>query len=154
MATKTRSRRPAAKTKSKTKRKAKRASASTGGAGTALIGWITHTELASADPDATKAWCAKALGWKFRPSMQMSDGGEYHLFTYSELGGGGIRANQPPEVPGTVPYVQVKSVKAAYDRSLRAGAEEMMSPMAVMEDLWIAIVRAPGGVPIGLAGKK
>ena len=36
-----------------------------------LYGWITHTELASADPTATKAWCAKVLGWTFMPSVPM-----------------------------------------------------------------------------------
>lgn len=67
-----------------------------------LYGWITHTELASRDPAATKAWCANVLGWTFKPSLPMP-GGEYHLFAYSDKGGGGI-------------------------------------------------VRAPGGVPIGLSG--
>ena len=27
-----------------------------------LYGWITHTDLASTDPTATKAWCAEVLG--------------------------------------------------------------------------------------------
>jgi hypothetical protein len=57
-------------------------------------------------------------------------------------------------VPGAVPYVQVANVKKAYDKALREGAEEMMPPSPVMADLVIAIVRAPGGVPIGLAGPK
>jgi hypothetical protein len=35
-----------------------------------LYGWITHTELASADPAATKLWCAKVLGWTFKPSFR------------------------------------------------------------------------------------
>ena len=64
-----------------------------------LNGWITHTELASADPLATKAWCAKVLGWTFRPSFSMPGGGEYHLFAYSDKGGGGIRATNASEAP-------------------------------------------------------
>ena len=55
-----------------------------------LYGWITHTELASADPAATKTWCAKVLGWTFKPSFPMPGGGEYHLFSYSDQGGGGL----------------------------------------------------------------
>lgn len=63
-----------------------------------LNGWVTHTELASADPAATRDWCAKVLGWTFKPSFPIP-GGEYHLFAYSDQGGGGIGANNPPEVP-------------------------------------------------------
>ena len=120
----------------------------------ALDGVITHTEFASHDPDATKTWLSKALGWKFRPSMPMGDGTTYHLFKYAEQQGGGIRVNSPAEEPGTVPYVQVANVKKAFDRAIKAGAEEMMPPSPVMEDLHIAIVRAPGGVAIGFAGPK
>lgn len=114
-------------------------------------GWVTHTELASADPAATKEWCAKVLGWKFKPSFP-TPGGEYHLFAYSELGGGGIRANNPPEMPGTIPYVHVENTQAAFEKALREGAEEMLSPIKVMEGVTVAIVRAPGGVPIGFSG--
>jgi predicted enzyme related to lactoylglutathione lyase len=106
------------------------------------------------DPNATRKWCAKVLGWTFRPSFPMPDGGEYLLYMYSDKGGGGIRPNNPPEVPGSIPYVQVASVKAAFAKAIREGAEEMMAPEAIAEDLSIAIVRAPGGVPIGLAGPK
>jgi predicted enzyme related to lactoylglutathione lyase len=117
-----------------------------------LYGWITHTELASSAPDATKAWCAKVLGWTFKPSFPIPGGGEYHLFAYSDKGGGGIRPNNPPEVPGSIPYVHVADARAAFQKALREGAEEMLPPERVMEGVTIALVRAPGGVPIGLAG--
>jgi predicted enzyme related to lactoylglutathione lyase len=116
-----------------------------------LYGWITHTELASADPAATKEWCAKVLGWKFKPSFPIP-GGENHLFAYSNQGGGGIRPNNPPEVPGSIPYIHVADAQAAFDKALREGAEEMLSPTRVMEGVTVAIVRAPGGVPIGFSG--
>jgi predicted enzyme related to lactoylglutathione lyase len=116
-----------------------------------LYGWITHTELASAAPEATKAWCAKVLGWTFKPSFPIP-GGDYHLFAYSDKGGGGIRANNPPEMPGSIPYVQVADTRAAFEKALQEGAQEMLAPERVMEGISIAIVRAPGGVPIGLAG--
>jgi hypothetical protein len=78
----------------------------------------------------------------------------YHLFMYSNQGGGGIRVSSPAEEPGTVPYVQVGNVKKAFDRAIKAGAVEMMPPSPVMDDLYIAIVRAPGGVTVGFAGPK
>ena len=117
-----------------------------------LYGWITHTELASSAPAATKAWCAKVLGWTFKPSFRVPGGGEYHLFAYSDKGGGGIRQNNPPEMPGSIPYVHVADVRAAFEKALREGAEEMYPPERVMAGVTIAIVRAPGGVPIGFSG--
>jgi len=119
----------------------------------ALNGWITHTEFASTDPRAMKTWCSKVLGWKFRPSFPMPDG-EYILFTYSDKGGGGIRSVSRPDEASTVPYVQVANVKATFDKAIRAGAEVMMAPEKILDDLVIAVVRAPGGVAIGLAGPK
>ncbi len=117
-----------------------------------LYGWITHTELASADPVATKAWCAKVLGWAFKPSFPIPGGGDYHLFAYSDKGGGGIRPSNPPEVPGSIPYVHVADTRAAFEKALREGAEEMFPPERIMEGITIAIVRAPGGVAIGFSG--
>src|SRR2546430_5478277 len=89
-----------------------------------LYGWITHTELASSDPAATKAWCEATLGWKFKPRFPMPGGGEYHLFTYSDKGGGGIRRNELPEVPGSIPYIHVADARKAFQKALSAGAEE------------------------------
>ncbi len=117
-----------------------------------LYGSITHTELASADPVATKAWCAKVLGWAFKPSFPIPGGGDYHLFAYSDKGGGGIRPSNPPEVPGSIPYVNVADTRAAFEKALREGAEEMFPPERIMEGITIAIVRAPGGVAIGFSG--
>lgn len=117
-----------------------------------LYGHVTHTELASTDPDATRAWCQEALGWTFMPSFPTEGGEEYHLFAYSEQGGGGIRRNQPPEVPGSIPYVHVEDCQAAFDKAVATGAEPMVPPTFVMEGVTTAVVRAPGGVPIGLSG--
>jgi uncharacterized protein len=116
-----------------------------------LYGWITHTDLASDDPAATKAWCAAVLGWTFKPPFS-SPGDEVHLFTYSSKDGGAARPVNPPERPGSIPYVHVPDTAAAFDRALKAGAEEMMSPTPVMEGVTIAIVRAPGCLPIGFSG--
>jgi len=117
-----------------------------------LYGWITHTELASSDPAATKAWCETVLGWTFMPSFPMPGGGEYHLFAYSEQGGGGIRATSPSEAPHSTFSVHVADTRAAFEQAIREGAEEVMPPTRVMEGVTIAVVRAPGGVPVGLSG--
>jgi uncharacterized protein len=116
-----------------------------------LDGWITHTDLASNNPPATRAWTEKVLGWKFSAPMKTPNG-DMFFFTYSDKGGGAIRANNPPEIPGSIPYIQVADCQAAYDRALSEGAVEMLSPTRVMDTVTVAIVRAPGGVPIGLSG--
>lgn len=117
-----------------------------------LYGWITHTDLASTDPAATKAWCAAALGWKFQPSFPMPGGGEYHLFAYSDEGGGGIRRTESSERPHSVPYIHVADARIAFDKAIGAGAEPISAPERVMEGVTIAVVRAPGGVTIGFSG--
>jgi len=116
-----------------------------------LYGWITHTDLGSRDPAATKAWCAEVLGWTFRPSFPMP-GGEYHLFAYSDSGGGGIHAVGGDEAPGSVPFVHVVDAAAAFGKALRAGAEALTPPTRIMEGVTLAVVRAPGGVTIGFSG--
>ena len=116
-----------------------------------LYGWITHTDLASQNPLATKMWCMKVLGWTFRPSFS-GPAGEIHLFAYSDKGGGGIRPLSPPEVPGSIPYIHVQDCQVSFDLAIREGAEEMLAPTRVMEGVMVAIVRAPGGIPIGFSG--
>jgi len=116
-----------------------------------LYGSITHTELSSADPEATREWCAKVLGWTFQPPFP-SAAGDYHLFAYSQSGGGGIRQTAPGEAPGSTPTVHVEDTQAAYDAALAAGAESVNPPETVMQGVRIAMVRAPGGVLIGFSG--
>jgi uncharacterized protein len=48
--------------------------------------------------------------------------------------------------------VHVEDTQAAYDAALAAGAESVNAPETVMEGVRIAVVRAPGGVPIGFSG--
>jgi hypothetical protein len=116
-----------------------------------LYGWITHTDFASSDPTATKAWCAKVFGWTFKPSFAVP-GGDYHLFTYSAQGGGGIHPTGPSESPSSVPFVHVADAAEAFAQAIREGAEALVAPNRVMEGVTVAIVRAPGGVKIGFSG--
>ena len=116
-----------------------------------LYGSITHTELSSVDPMATREWCAEVLGWTFQPAFA-GPTGDYHLFAYSESGGGGIRQTAPDEVPGSTPTVHVENTQAAYDAALEAGAESVSPPTYIMDGVCTAMVRAPGGVLIGFSG--
>ena len=116
-----------------------------------LYGQITHTELSTTDPAATREWCATVLGWTFQPAFP-TPAGDYHLFAYSQTGGGGIRQTAPNEAPGSTPTVHVENTQVAYDAALAAGAEPIAAPHKVMDGVCVAMVRAPGGVLIGFSG--
>jgi predicted enzyme related to lactoylglutathione lyase len=132
----------------------KRAAARTVAAPATRIGVITHTELASADPPATRTWCERVLGWKFGTPMPTPTG-PYHMWRSANDTGGGIRENNPPEVPGTIPYCEVADIQATFAKAIAAGATEMVGPMALPSGMgWIAIVAAPGGVAIGFWAMK
>jgi uncharacterized protein len=91
------------------------------------------------------------LGWKFQDPFP-TPAGQYHLFSYSDSGGGGIRGVAEGEAPGSTPTVHVENADEAYEAALAAGAESVDPPTNVMEGVRIAMVRAPGGVLVGFSG--
>lgn len=117
-------------------------------------GFISHTELVSLDPAATRAWAEGLFGWKFN-SMPMPTG-EYHNWALGKTQtGGGIRSPGPGEAPGTCAYIEVTDMHKTYAKALAAGAKEMMPPMQIMEaGGWIAVVQAPGGMQVGFWAPK
>jgi predicted enzyme related to lactoylglutathione lyase len=143
-----------AKKRTAQRRPARKAASSASVGSKMRQGLITHTELASADPLATRSWCEKVLGWKFGEAMP-TPAGPYHMWRFPNATGGGIRANNPPEVPGSIPYCEVTDIRATYSKALAAGAMEMFAPEALPGGMgWIAIVAAPGGVAIGFWSMK
>ena len=84
--------------------------------------------------------------------MPMPEGGDYHLFAYSDQGGGGVRGLMPDESPGSSFTVHVADAHEAYARALTEGAEPVTPPFRVMEGVTIAVVKAPGGVRVGFSG--
>ena len=108
---------------------------------------FVHTDLATDDPKAMRAWCEEVVGWRFHATMP-TPLGDIHFFRTAGNSGGVVRAANRPEMPGSIPYVAVADVDAAYAKARKAGAEEMMAPTR-MGGLAFAIVRAPGGTPMG-----
>jgi predicted enzyme related to lactoylglutathione lyase len=99
-------------------------------------------------------WCEKVLGWKFGEAMP-TPAGPYHMWRFPNDTGGGIRANNPPEVPGSIPYCEVTDIRATFAKAIAAGATEMLGPQELPAGMgWIAIVTAPGGVAIGFWSMK
>jgi predicted enzyme related to lactoylglutathione lyase len=110
---------------------------------------ITHTELASSDPAATQEWCERVLGWSFMPPAPMPDG-EYRMWRFALGTGGGIRRLNAPESAGSIPYCEVRDIRATFAAAIAAGATEMLSPSEIPGGVgWVAIVAAPGGPAIG-----
>ena len=116
-----------------------------------LYGSITHTELASDDPGATRAWAAQVFGWSFQPPFP-SPAGDYHLFAYSEQGGGGIRATGDGEAPGRPRRCTSRTPTPRTPPRSRPAPSPLGAPETIMPGVRIAMVRAPGGVLIGLSG--
>lgn len=117
-------------------------------------GLITHTELASSDPSATQAWCERVLGWKFMEPMPTPTG-PYLMWRFANDTGGGIRGNNPPEMPGAIPYCEVESIHETFSAALASGASEMLGPQELPGGMgWIAVVAAPGGVAFGFWAAK
>ena len=141
--------------KASTKKKApKKKAAQRPAARKVRAGFVSHTELSSSNPGATVAWAKAALGWKFGPAMPTPNG-PYHMWSFGDNMGGGIRSLSSGEKPGTTPYCEATSMRAAYDKALKAGATAMMPPSEIPGGMgWIAVVSAPGGVPIGLWAQK
>ncbi len=148
------------------KRRSSRAKAATPAARRIREGVISHTELVSTDPGATKQWCQTVLGWKFAEPMPTPTG-PYEMWSFGGNAGGGIRGVSSgatpndvpvvdrPEAPGAIPYCEVSNIQDAYRRALEAGAHGMMAPEAIPGGGgWLAIVQAPGGVTIGFWAPK
>ncbi|MCA1812694.1 MAG: hypothetical protein LC624_01935, partial [Halobacteriales archaeon] len=80
--------------------------------------------------------------------------GPYHMWSVGKQTGG-VRANEPPEAPGTLLYCEVPDIRAGFEKALKAGASEMMAPEEIPGGMgWMAIVQAPGGVAFGLWSMK
>ena len=119
-----------------------------------LEGWITHTEFATRNPAATKAFTEKVFGWTFREPFMMGPGQPYHLFAYGKTGGGGMMDLSPGESPRVTPYVHVSDVAKAYAKAIKAGATSIMGPDTIMPGVTLAVLEIPGGIMMGLSGPK
>jgi uncharacterized protein len=112
---------------------------------------MVGSRIPSSDPEATKNWCVRVLGWEFKPSFP-TPSGDYYLFAYSAQGGEGIRHGHPAETTNSLPFVHVENTQETFDTAISEGAEEVSPPEKVMEGVTTAIVRTPGDITIGFSG--
>ena len=62
-----------------------------------LYCWMTHTEIASSNPGATKSGVPRSLGGPSPPAFRQPPASN-HLFAYSDQGRGGIRSTNARRV--------------------------------------------------------
>ena len=115
-----------------------------------------HIELSTDDPSKAIRFYSKVFGWKIA-ATPMAGGGTYNMFRAGD-GGGGIAAKMDPRQPTAwMPYITVKSVKAAQKAAKANGAKpiEGFEYQAIGEMGAIGGFIDPTGAAIGLweAGK-
>ena len=108
-----------------------------------------HIELSTDDPEKAIAFYSKVFGWKIAPMPSPGGGPPYHMFRTGN-GGGGITAKMKPDQPTAwMPYISVKSVKAAQASAKAAGG----TPIPDYEYVSLGDMGAIGGFfdPTGAA---
>ena len=110
--------------------------------GAGLDATMAFTELASADPAATRRFLEKVFGWSFE-SVKML-GGEYLSFE-APGGRGGIRPTGPTENPNSTNYVRVKDLDGALMKIKASGGEVVLPRVDVPGMGSFFWFRIPGG---------
>jgi uncharacterized protein len=116
---------------------------------------VEHVEIASKDPAATRKFVEKAFGLKFTdmgPQMQ-----NYLMHGRNEGAAGtgiGIRALQPQEKSGTIPYITVTNIDSALKSVEGAGGKILMGKTEIPGMGWSAVFWAPGDVVQGVYQMK
>ncbi|MGA9838818.1 MAG: hypothetical protein WBF81_03720 [Thermoplasmata archaeon] len=114
---------------------------------------MSHIEIASNDPEATRKFLEKAFGWTFHvlPEMGYS---MYGRNEGAEDASVGIRARTGPESPGSIGYVFVPGIDDAIRSGQAAGAKIIREKTAVPGRGWVAVSIAPGDIAQGLFQTK
>ncbi len=112
-------------------------------------GNIVHTEWASNDVDASRAFLSKLFGWEMK-DMGNPQQGAYWTFGDDKLGlGGAVRAVVPEDPgPSATPYVSVDDLDATIAAATEAGATVMVPKMPVEKMGWFAWFQAPGDIVV------
>ena len=104
---------------------------------------IAHTELASADPEATRRFIAKVFKW----SMEEIKTPNGRIIRYETPGGsiGSIRKTQTNEPPATTNYVLVQDIELTAKNIGKAGGQLLMPIVDVPQMGRFFWFKVPGG---------
>jgi predicted enzyme related to lactoylglutathione lyase len=105
---------------------------------------LAHTELASTDPEATRAFLQKVFGWGTE-SVDAPGGG--NLIRYQTPGGarGSIRKTGPEEAPAAINYILVDDIEGTAKKIKRTGGELLMPIVDVPQMGRFFWFKVPGG---------
>ena len=108
-----------------------------------VAGMLAHTELASTDPEATRAFIEKVFKW----TMEEVSTPTGTIVRYQTPGGaeGSIRGTRETEVPGTTNYVLVEDIEATAKAVKEAGGEIVLPTVEVPKMGRFFWFKVPGG---------
>ena len=108
-----------------------------------------HVEYASKNPEATRRFLEKVLGFHF-DVMEAMGGYGMRNDKVARGSGTGVRALEKGESPTTIAYLTVMNLEESLKASQKEGARVIMPKTEIPGMGWSAVVHAPGDVPIGL----
>jgi predicted enzyme related to lactoylglutathione lyase len=111
--------------------------------GTRIDGTMAFSELSSTDPAATRNFLEKVFAWRFQ-SVKFPLG-EYLSFEAPGGGRGGVRSVQAKEIPGSMNYVRVDDLDAAWRKIERAGGAIVLPRVDIPGMGSFFWFRIPGG---------
>lgn len=115
---------------------------------------MSHVEIASKDPAATRKFLEQVFGWKFE-TMPTMDYSMYGPAQGAEDASVGVRALMGPETPGSIGYVTVANIDDTLKAARAAGATVIMEKDPIPGGTgFLAVYLAPGGVVQGLFQTK
>ncbi len=105
-------------------------------------GGYAHIELLTSNVSDTRRFYEDVFGWTFTEVKEMN----YTLYETPAGEGGGLRAPDKGEMPGSFAYIGVKSVDEAAKKIEAAGGKIMAPKQEVPGYGWLIVFQAPGGV--------
>lgn len=112
-----------------------------------------HVEYASKDPEATRKFLEKALGFHFNV-MEAMGGYGVRSDKVPRGSGTGVRRLEKGETPTTIAYLTVMDLEESLKQAQKEGGRVVVPKTEIPEMGWSAVIHAPGDVPIGLFQPK
>ena len=112
-----------------------------------------HVEYASKNPEATRKFLEKVVGFHF-DVMEAMGGYGMRNDKVPWGAGTGVRPLQKGESPGTIAYLTVVDIDESLKAAHKEGARVLVPKMEIPDMGWSAVVHAPGDVQIGLFQPK
>jgi predicted enzyme related to lactoylglutathione lyase len=111
---------------------------------------VTHFELPTNDPVASRKFYEKVFGWEF---TKFDGPVEYWLIKTGEPGTPGINGGlggAANDLKGSVNTVDVEDIDKAIKQAKANGGQMIMEKDEIPGTGWLAYVREPGGAVLGI----